>query len=101
MHLPKIVEMIALAAQRYGIIVRDQSHANRILCRGPDSVRRQARHASDPYYGVMRDADGKRRSAARQADPNALFDGMWPSTFFEYFPWRSLQVLKMSLHRTS
>ena len=28
MHLPKIVEMIALAAQRYGIIVRDQSHAD-------------------------------------------------------------------------
>ena len=28
MHLPKIVEMIALAAQRYGIIVRDQSDAD-------------------------------------------------------------------------
>ena len=48
----------------------------------------------------MRDANGTPDPRARQPDPHALFDGMWPSDFFRYFPWRSLQVLKMSLHST-
>ena len=57
--------------------------------------------ASDPYYGVFHDASGKPVDADHgRPDPHALFDGMWPSTFFKYFPWRSLQVLKMSLHST-
>jgi hypothetical protein len=102
MHLPKIVEMIALAAQRYGIIVRDQSHAD-IGFFAEDAAQYGAKPmtASDPYYGLMRDADGKPDPEHGSPDPNALFDGMWPSTFFRYFPWRSLQVLKMSVHPAS
>lgn len=99
MHLPKIVEMIALAAQRYGIIVRDQSHEGiGFFAEDPTPYGDKVDTASDPYYGIMRDANGKPDPLHGRPDPNALFDGMWPSTFFRYFPWRSLEVLKMSLH---
>jgi hypothetical protein len=99
MHLPKIVEMIALAAQRYGIIVRDQSHADiGFFAEDPSQYGAKPATASDPYYGQMRDADGRPDRLHGAPDPHALFDGMWPSTFFKYFPWRSLEVLKMSLH---
>jgi hypothetical protein len=101
MHLPKIVEMMALAAQRYGIIVRDQSHADiGFFAEDPAQYGAKPLTASDPYYGEMRDADGKPDRLHGVPDPHALFDGMWPSTFFRYFPWRSLEVLKMSLRKT-
>lgn len=102
MHLPKIVEMIALAAQRYGIIVRDQSHQDiGFFAEDPSQYGAVPYTASDPYYGLMRDANGRPDPVHGRPDPNALFDGMWPSTFFRYFPWRSLEVLKMSLHSAS
>jgi hypothetical protein len=98
MHLPKIVEMIALAAQRYGIIVRDQSFADiGFFAEDPTQYRAKPYTASDPYYGQRIDADGSPDRTNGRPNPNALFDGMWPSEFFRYFPWRSLQVLKMSL----
>ncbi|HEY5428508.1 MAG TPA: hypothetical protein VIK04_05275, partial [Solirubrobacteraceae bacterium] len=101
MHVPKIVEMIALAAQRYGIIVRDQSHADiGFFAEDPTQYGAKPQTASDPYYGLMRDSNGTPDRLHGAPDPRALFDGMWPSTFFKYFPWRSLQVLKMSLHST-
>lgn len=103
MHLPKIVEMIAVAAQRYGIIVRDQSHADiGFFAEDPTQYGAKPYTASDPYYGVFRSATGKLAAPGHggSPDPHALFDGMWPSGFFTYFPWRSLQVLKMSLHST-
>jgi hypothetical protein len=102
MHLPNIVGMMALAAQRYGIVVRDQSHADiGFFAEDPSQYGDRPQTASDPYYGVMRDADGKPDRQHGRPDPKALFDGMWPATFFKYFPWRSLQVLKMSLHSTA
>jgi hypothetical protein len=100
MHLPKIVEMIALAAQRYGIIVRDQSSADIGFFAEDPSPYTAGGRIPDPYYGVFRDADGRPDHVHGYPDPHALFDGMWPSEFFKYFPWRSLQVLKMSLHTT-
>jgi hypothetical protein len=101
MHLPKFVEMMALAAQRYGIVVRDESHGD-IGFFAEDPVPFEAHgRFPDPYYGVIRDPDGKPDVHGGSPDPNALFDGMWPSTFMKYFPWRSLQLLKMSLHPAS
>ena len=101
MHLPKIVEMIALAAQRYGIIVRDQSHADiGFFAEDPTPYGAKSLTASDPYYGELRDANGTPDRVHGVPDPHALFDGMWPSAFFRYFPWRSLKLLKMSLHST-
>jgi hypothetical protein len=102
MHLPKIVEMMALAAQRYGIIVRDQTHADiGFYAEDPAQYGDKPGTASDPYYGLFRDSNGKPDPQHGSPDPHALFDGMWPSTFFRFFPWRSLQVLKMSLHSTT
>ncbi len=102
MHLPKIVEMIALAAQRYGIIVRDQTHADiGFFAEDPWPYSAGGR-IPDPYYGVFRDANGAPTTAGHGVpDPHALFDGMWPSTFFTYFPWRSLELLKMTLRSGS
>ncbi len=102
MHLPKIVETIALAAQRYGIIVRDQSHEDiGFFAEDPSPYGDTVGTASDPYYGIKRDANGAPDPVRGMPDPNALFDGMWPSTFFRFFPWRSLEVLTMSLHPAS
>ena len=102
MHLPKIVEMMALAAQRYGIIVRDQSHAAiGFYAEDPTQFGAKPHTASDPYYGLSRDADGRPDPTNGKPDSSALFDGMWPASFFRYFPWRQLQVLKMSTHRPS
>jgi hypothetical protein len=98
MHLPKIVEMMALAAQRYGIIVRDQTHANiGFFAEDPTQYGAVPYTASDPYFGQFRDANGTPDPVHGRPDPNALFDGMWPSTFMSYFPWSDLQVLNMGL----
>lgn len=101
MHLPRIVEMMALAAQRYGIIVRDQTHADiGFFAEDPAPFGAKPHTPSDPYYGAFRDSNGTLDPVHGMPDAHALFDGMWPSTFFRYFPWRSLQVLKLSLHST-
>ena len=68
MHLPKIVEMIALAAQRYGIIVRDQSFSDiGFFAEDPTQYGAKPYTASDPYYGVRRDAmaRGSKKTAGR------------------------------------
>ena len=73
LHLPRETEMMALAAQRYGIIVRDYASG------GPTF------YAQDPYefakqYGY---------------DPYAanLFSGQWPRALLASFPWAALQVV--------
>ena len=102
MHLPKIVEMIALAAQRYGIIVRDQSFSDiGFFAEDPTQYGAVPYTTSDPYYGQRIDADGTPDRKNGRPNPSGLFDGMWPSEFFRYFPWRSLQVLKMSVRHLS
>jgi len=80
LHLPRLVLMIAHAAQRYGIIVRDQTH-RAIGFAAQDTTTAGA----DPYYanGVPR-ADGP-------------FQGRWPSALLRSFPWRYLQILKIHL----
>jgi hypothetical protein len=76
LHLPPITEEMALAAQRYGIIVRDQSH-HAIGFYGEDPTPT----GSDPYHGTT-----------------GFYRGMVPSQFLGLFPWRRLEVLKMNLH---
>jgi hypothetical protein len=90
--------MMALAAQRYGIIVRDQTHADiGFFAEDPTQYGAVWATASDPYFGQLRDANGTPDPVHGRPDPNALFDGMWPSTFMSYFPWSDLQVLNMGL----
>jgi hypothetical protein len=71
LHLPKLTRMIALAAQRYGLVVRDQTH-NGISFFG--EVRADAKHDYEPF-----------------------FQGRTPLQLLADFPWARLQVLAMHL----
>ena len=76
LNLPPLTHMIAEAAQRYGIIVRDQTHYGISF------------YAEDPtqyggnklYYGT-----------------HGFFGGMTPQQLLARFPWSDLQVLKLQL----
>ena len=63
--------MMAEAAQRYGIVIRDR--AGVVAFYGEDP----ARLGKDPYP--------------------SLYDGRYPDELLAAFPWPSLQVLKLSL----
>jgi hypothetical protein len=70
-----ITRMLAEAAQRYGIIVRDQTHhAVGFFAEDPTPA------ISNPYTGAR-----------------GLFDGLEPSVFLREFPWNQLQLLQMHL----
>jgi hypothetical protein len=70
--LPKLARMIARAAQRYGIVVRDQTgHATTFFVQNP------AQLPARPY--------------------DALYRGRTPAQLLARFPWNRLQVLRMSL----
>jgi hypothetical protein len=72
LHLPKLTRMIARAAQRYGIVVRDQTH-----------------HAISLFAENPTQFPG--RPYAR------YFLGRTPQQLLANFPWDRLQVLKMHL----
>jgi hypothetical protein len=72
LKLPKFTEMIALAAQRHGLVVRDQTgHALSLFVENPA-----------PHH----------RNAYRR-----LSKGQTPQQLLERFPWDRLQVLQMNL----
>jgi hypothetical protein len=73
--LPRITEMMALAAQRYGIIVRDQTGQG-VSFYAED----WSQYGTDPYYGS-----------------SGLFSNQWPADLLKSFPWSRLQLLKMDL----
>ncbi len=75
LQMPRITRALAVAAQRYGIIVRDQTGQS------------LAFWAEDPT---------RFRINAR----TAFFDGQYPTAFMRSFPWNHLQLLKMELHAT-
>lgn len=75
LHLPRVTLLIARAAQRYGIFVRDKARTVAFSAQAPRSARR------DPYAG-----------------PQGYFAGEMPSQLLASFPWSHLQVLKMNLH---
>jgi hypothetical protein len=70
--LPRVGEMIALAAQRYGIVVRDQTHKGISL------------FAEDPR-------------GQRPNPYDRLFADQSPLELLAKFPWDRLQVLRMHL----
>jgi hypothetical protein len=75
MHLPRITLMMARAAKRRGMIVRDQTGtAIGFFAQDP------AGYKTDPYYG-----------------PGGVFGGQYPNKFLARFPWNKVVVLKMSL----
>jgi hypothetical protein len=72
LHLPPVLQAIALAAQRYGLIVRDKSgQAVAFYAQAPTG-------GTDPY--------------------TRLFAGDPPYDMLKHFPWSDLEVLRMQLH---
>ena len=71
LHLPRFTKMAALAAQRYGIVVRDQSGSVSLYVQQPAPGR------PNPYYGR-----------------GGLFGGLDPSELLRAFPWRDLEVVQ-------
>jgi len=72
LDLPPLTKMIALAAQRYGFVVRDQTHKGISL------------FAQDPH-------------GANGHPYNQLFARRSPLDYLSKFPWDRLQVLRMHL----
>jgi len=72
LHLPPLVRLIAQAAQKYGIVVRDTSGVVSFI--GQDPLNRD--------FGVYR----------------RLAQGAYPNKLLAKFPWSHLQVVKMDLH---
>ncbi len=73
LNLPPMTRMIAKAAQRYGMIVRDQTgHAISLFAEN------DAQYGTDPYTGT-----------------NGFYGGPYPNPVLQAFPWDHLQLLKM------
>ncbi len=75
LNLPPLTRMIAQAAQRYGIIVRDYASDVAFIAQDPTPT------GENPYLG-----------------PSGFFEGRYPSELLASFPWEHLQLLAMDLH---
>jgi hypothetical protein len=72
LHLPRVVRIMAEAAQKYGIIVRDKTlHAIGFYAEDPSPL------GTNPY--------------------KHLFDGETPGVLLKSFPWTHLQVVRLNL----
>lgn len=78
LHLPRLTLMIAEAAQRYGIFIRDGS--TNVTFQAQDPIPTGA----EPYAG-----------------PNGYFAGLNPRELLADFPWDKLELLKMELHKST
>jgi hypothetical protein len=76
LHLPRLSLMMARAAQRYGIFVRDGGPVVAFYAQDPVST------GTNPYIG-----------------PAGYFEGRQPRALLALFPWSHLQLLRMKLHR--
>jgi hypothetical protein len=75
LRMPALTRMMALAAQRYGIVVRDYSPNLAFFAQDPVLT------GANPYVGS-----------------GGFFAGEYPSQLLASFPWSHLQVLQMDLH---
>ncbi len=78
LHLPPFTLMLAEAAQRYGIVVRDRAANLALYAQDPTPT------GANPYTGTR-----------------GYFEGKSPSQLLKSFPWSHLQLLKMELHSNS
>ncbi len=78
LHLPRLTLMMAEAAQRYGIFIRDAASNVAFYAQDPIPT------ATNPYAG-----------------PLGYFEGKSPGELLVSFPWSHLQLLKMALHSAS
>jgi hypothetical protein len=79
LHLPPLTRMIARAAQRYGIVVRDKT-GSAVTFEAEDATR----FSTDPYYGR-----------------GGWFGGRSPSAVLARFPWRRLRALRLDMRSRS
>jgi hypothetical protein len=84
LHLPHFVYMVAVAAQKYGIIVDDRTAGVGFRAEAP--IRYERAHGYNPYLGPENQA----------GTPGALWQAP-PILMMRSFPWSHLQLLKMSL----
>ncbi len=75
LNLPRVPRLMAEAAQRYGIYVRDGGPAVAFYGQDPSPT------GTNPYIG-----------------PTGYFGGLQPRQLLAAFPWSHLQLLKMELH---
>ncbi len=75
LHLPKMTLMMAEAAQRYGIVVRDTARDVTFYGQDPTPT------GTEPYTGA-----------------HGYYEGKTPQQLLASFPWSHLQLLKMELH---
>lgn len=76
LHLQPLTLLMAEAAQRYGIIIRDYAPNISFYAQDPTPT------GTNPYTG-----------------PTGYLEGKTPIQLLASFPWNHLQLLKMSLHR--
>jgi hypothetical protein len=76
LHLPRMTLMLAEAAQRYGIVVRDRAKVTHFFAEDPGPT------GANPYLGA-----------------GGHFEGQSPGQLLSQFPWDRLQLLKMELSR--
>lgn len=74
LHLPWLTRIVAEAAQRYGIFVRDRAADVTFYAQDPTPT------GTDPYGG-----------------PNGYYRGHSPIELLAHLPWRHLRLLKMEL----
>jgi hypothetical protein len=74
LHLPPLTLMLARAAKRYGIFVRDVAGNVTFYAQDPTTT------GGNPYAG-----------------PNGFFEGTYPARLLSAFPWTHLQLLQMQL----
>lgn len=74
LSMPGFTRMLAEAAQKYGIVVRDTSSAIPIYLEDPTPT------GANPYTG-----------------PGGFFEGHGPPALLAAFPWKHLQLRKMTL----
>jgi hypothetical protein len=85
LKLPPLVRMMAEAAQRHGLVVRDKT-ARAIGFSAEDW---RPKRESNPWYTP----DGRPRQ-------DGYLEGRVPSELLRLFPWRRLQLLEMRLCRS-
>jgi hypothetical protein len=78
LHLSRVTLMLAEAAQRYGIFVRDSGANVAFVAQDPTPT------GANPYAGA-----------------HGYFEGKSASQLLESFPWSYLELMKMELHSTS
>jgi hypothetical protein len=84
LNLPHFIYMMAVAAQKYGIIINNRSSG--FTFRGEDPLQYEQANGYNPYLGPQN----------QPGTPGALYD-QWPSQMLRLFPWNHLQLLQMTL----